>query len=60
MAISSVGCMKNKNATQLFYDGYFEMLKCLKPEKVIFYGNVPDWIGNDNIVAIGSYQDKFR
>ena len=54
--------MKNKKATQLFFDGYIEMQKCLKPEKIIFYGNVPDWIdkNNDNIVAIGSYQDKFR
>jgi len=52
--------MKNKRATQLFYDGYTKMQKCLKPKKIIFYGNVPDWIGNDNIVAIGSYQDKFR
>ena len=54
--------MKNKKATQLFYDGYTEMQKCLKPEKIIFYGNVPDRIDKDkdNIVAIGSYQDKFR
>ena len=62
VAISSVGCMKNRDANRLFFDGYNEMLKNLKPEKIIFYGNVPDWIDKDkdNIVAIGSYQDKFR
>lgn len=49
-------------AAQLFYDGYTEMQKCLKPKKIIFYGNVPDWIDKDkdNIISIGSYQDKFR
>ena len=57
-----VGCMKNRDAKRLFLDGYNEMLKNLKPEKIIFYGNVPDWIGknNDSVVVIGSYQDKFR
>nr|DAX63775.1 MAG TPA: protein of unknown function (DUF4417) [Caudoviricetes sp.] len=54
--------MKNRDAKRLFLDGYNEMLKNLKPEKIIFYGNVPDWIGknNDSVVVIGSYQDKFR
>lgn len=62
VAVSSVGCMKNRDAKRLFFDGYNEMLKNLKPKKIIFYGNVPDWIDKDkdNIISIGSYQDKFR
>ena len=42
VAISSVGTQKNKDARRLFMDGYREMLSRLKPQKVLFFGDVPD------------------
>ena len=40
--MSSVGTQKNKDARKLFMDGYREALVRLKPEKVLFFGDVPD------------------
>ena len=42
VAVSSVGVMKNRDARKLFIDGYAEMLTRLQPEKIIFFGDVPD------------------
>lgn len=42
VSVSSVGTQKNKDARKLFIDGYNEMLARLQPEKIIFFGAVPD------------------
>ena len=42
IAVSSVGTQKNKDARKLFMDGYREALDRLQPEKVLFFGDVPD------------------
>lgn len=42
VAVSSVGVMKNRDARKLFVDGYREMMTRLQPDKIIFFGNVPD------------------
>lgn len=57
VAVSSVGCLKNKEATRLFMAGYEEMMRRLEPSWVIFYGRVPeecDW----NIIRIAPHQEK--
>ena len=57
VAVSSVGCLKNKDATRLFLQGYGEMMRRLEPSWVIFYGKVPlelDW----NIIRIPPHQDQ--
>lgn len=36
VAVSSVGCMKNKDSKKLFIDGYKEMISRLHPETIIF------------------------
>lgn len=59
VAVSSVGCVKNAEAKQLFIDGYAEMVRRLHPEKIIFYGNVPAEC-TGNIVRIKAFQDKFK
>ena len=59
VAISSVGCLNSKERKRLFLLGYAEMIKKLRPEKIVFYGNVPpECIGN--IIRIKSFQDRFR
>ena len=57
VAVSSVGCLKNKDATRLFLQGYEEMMRRLDPSFVIFYGKVPeacDW----NVIRIQAHQDQ--
>ena len=43
----------------LFLAGYEKMLEKLKPEKIIFYGNIPDEC-KGNIIHIKAFQDKFK
>lgn len=59
VAVSSVGCMKSAETKRLFVDGYMEMVRRLSPEKIIFYGNVPQEC-TGNIVRIKAFQDKFK
>ncbi len=59
VAISSVGTQNNKTIKELFLNGYNEMMKRLKPETVIFYGNVPNECCG-NIVRIKAFQEKFN
>ena len=42
VAVSSVGTQKNPNARRLFQLGYSEMLRRLKPEKILFFGDMPE------------------
>ena len=42
VAVSNVGCMKNKEGRKLFLDGYNEMLTRLQPKEVLFYAHVFD------------------
>lgn len=39
VAVSNVGCMKNKEARKFFEDGYNEMLTRLQPKEVLFYAH---------------------
>lgn len=38
VAISTLGCLRNKDSTKLFVDGYNEMIKQLSPEYIFIYG----------------------
>lgn len=59
VAVSSVGCLHSKAKRELFLDGYAEMMRRLRPDKVFFYGRVPDEC-EGNIVRIGTFQEKFE
>lgn len=59
IAVSSIGTQNNKRAKEMFLKGYKEMMKRLEPERIIFYGNVPEEC-RENIVRIKAFQDKFR
>ena len=59
VAVSSVGCMKNKKSKELFINGYLEMVKRLEPTQIIFYGNVPDEC-KGNIVRVKQFSEKFK
>ncbi len=59
VAVSSVGTQANAESRQRFLSGYFEMMKRLEPETVIFYGNVPDECFG-NMVRVRAFQEKFK
>lgn len=59
VAISSVGTQQSKKSREMFLAGYKEMISRLRPETIIFYGNVPEEC-KGNIVRIKAFQEKFR
>lgn len=59
VCVSSVGTQKNKESKRLFLSGYEAMIDKLKPETVIFYGNIPNEV-KGNIVQIKAFTDKFK
>ena len=59
MAVSSIGTQNSKAAKAAFMLGYDAMLERLAPEKIIFYGNVPDECRGD-IIRIKAFTDKFK
>lgn len=59
VAVSSVGCMANKDAREKFLRGYEKMMEKLKPTQIVFYGDVPrECMGN--IIHISKFSDKFQ
>ena len=59
VAISSIGTQKSRETKKLFIDGYYEMIRRLEPETIIFYGSVPEEC-KGNIVRIRAFQEKFK
>ena len=59
VAISSVGTQINKESRALFLAGYNEMLSRLQPERIFFYGIVPDEC-KGNIVPLAAFQDSIK
>ena len=59
VAVSSVGCLNSKERKVLFLSGYQEMLDRLRPDTVLFYGNVPPECNGD-IVHLRSFQEEMR
>lgn len=58
VAVSSVGTQGNKRCMDLFKEGYIEMLNRLQPDKIIFYGKIPEWC-TGNIVKISQFSDRY-
>lgn len=56
VAVSSVGC---GDVIDDFIEGYHAMMAELHPEKIIFYGNVPEQCKGD-IVHVDNFTSKFK
>lgn len=59
VAVSSVGAANSREKKKLFFAGYNAMMERLKPEKVLFYGKVPDGC-KGNIVEIKPFYERFE
>lgn len=59
VSVSTVGTQNNANSKELFRAGYERMMCELEPSKVLVYGKVLDFMG-DEAVGIGCYTEKFR
>ncbi|MGP1361077.1 MAG: DUF4417 domain-containing protein [Candidatus Fimenecus sp.] len=59
VAISSVGALKDEAKKDRFMRGYTEMIKRLKPNKIYFYGKVPEKCVGE-IVRIPSFQEELK
>lgn len=59
VSVSSVGTQDNERSKQLFLNGYQEMLRRLSPEKILFWGVVPQEC-DGNIIQFSTFQQKFR
>ena len=64
VAVSTVGVTRDDNWNNKdgdrFLKGYNEMLKRLKPTKVLFYGTMIDGIDQSNVIRIPSYYEENR
>lgn len=59
VCVSSVGTQKDKANKIGFLEGYNAMCEKLRPETIIFYGNIPKEC-DGNIVHIKQFSDKFK
>lgn len=59
LAVSSVGTQGDKQTKKIFMDGYNEMIRRLEPDKIIFYGSVPEEC-KGNIIRVKAFQEKFK
>ena len=60
VAVSTVGTQINPYATKYFIQGYREMMKRLKPEKVIVYGSFVPKECEGDIIRVAPFQQKWR
>ncbi len=59
VAVSSVGAVNSREKKVLFMAGYNEMLVRLRPETILFYGNVPEECCG-NIIQIQPFHKRFE
>ena len=61
VAISNTGAVHGKYQSQLFENGFLEMLKRIYPKKILVYGNQTEFLsGFDNIEYIGNSHNRFE
>lgn len=59
VSVSTVGTQRYAESMELFRNGYEKMIDFLRPSKVLVYGRLLDFMG-DEAVGIGCFTDKFK
>lgn len=62
VACSSVGCLRNKEAKQVFIDGFIYMVDKIKPSKILMVGKLPKELEEykDICVFVKAFQEEIR
>ena len=62
VAVSTVGTQIRKGCATLFLDGYMEMVKRIRPKKIIMYGTIPEdcRVPGIEIIELKAFQQKWR
>ena len=59
VSVSTVGTQRYVESMELFRNGYEKMIEILRPSKVLVYGRLLDFMG-DEAIDIGCFTDKFK
>ena len=59
VSVSTVGTQRYADSMELFRNGYEKMIDFLRPSKVLVYGRLLDFMG-DEAIGIGCFTDKFK
>lgn len=59
VAISSIGTQNSKERRRIFLEGYEAMVDRLRPQSILFYGQVPPECRH-NIVRVKSFSEEMR
>lgn len=60
VAISSNGCLNDKEGRKLFIKGFNEMKRRLEPTKIVVVGSLPKELREEpNIISFGNFSDTF-
>lgn len=59
VSVSTVGTQRYAESRENFSRGYEKMVEILSPQKVLIYGKILDFMG-DEAVSIGCFTDKFK
>ena len=62
VACSSVGCLRNKEATNLFINGFEKMIEIIEPIQILMVGKLPNQLSkySDRCVFVKPFQEEIR
>ena len=62
VACSSVGCLRNKEAKQIFINGFLYMVDKIEPSQILMVGKLPEELHHlkDKCVFVKAFQDEIR
>lgn len=60
VAISTNGCLIDKNSYKAFLEGFNAMIDKINPCQIVIIGKIPEELkNNDKIICFGSFSEKF-
>lgn len=57
VAISTLGCMKDKRAKEMFFEGWRKAYQAILPSLVLCYGTIPERF-NEKVIKMGEYKHQ--
>ena len=60
VAVSTVGCLKDRYAKGIFVNGYKKMIEELTPTKVICHGKKVSGLMSDNVICVNAFYENIK